>query len=403
MIRKGETVVHGGRAFVSYPLAEAHCSECGLPFSPNSRRFSCDMPTDKQKAERDNDGGGEFHEEYCSRECRNFARITRFGAVARNRKFQALELELFARYEQTFTTSNHTFGMHNDKKCGHDNTSAGTVTPTQTGATDAACDMDEKKKAGEAEMMEERMMKKRLRIHRMNERAMLSIFLPLLRVYSIALDRKLLPTALPEIRCLSGEAVFEPETFLPEFLSFYRRLTTITNTSLSVSFEEFVCLFAKLKANAFMDSIPHPFYMNNTKMGSSTGRKSSCDEDENDDEGHNNNNTNHETLPVIRLPVHKDLLNHSCAPNCAEEATTKSSSITAAPHESTGAPHAFSLTPGGACAVTPNIIALRDIHPGEEVTICYFPSIQPLTYAQRRVELSRRDFDCKCERCIQQR
>jgi hypothetical protein len=44
------------------------------------------------------------------------------------------------------------------------------------------------------------------------------------------------------------------------------------------------------------------------------------------------------------------------------------------------------------------VLALRDIAPGEEITICYVD--QEATLEERKIALRDYGFECDCERCV---
>jgi hypothetical protein len=130
------------------------------------------------------------HEEYCSRECRQNASQTYHAAVCTNKDFQSLELELYNNLKTAPTPSDY-------------NTAA--------------------------------------------------VFLLLLRVYGVSMAHKIIPSVLPQMRTLSGRLMFSAETLATDTLDFYTRLTRITGTKTTISYEEFICTLAKLTGNIFQE------------------------------------------------------------------------------------------------------------------------------------------------------
>lgn len=223
------------------------------------------------------------HEEYCSRDCRQAALESYHKPLCNNAAVQAMELDVYARYKS----------------------------PTANGS----------------------------------DRAQAALILLLLRVVGCSLKDRCVPSALPQLRLLSGRLVCSPTILATSMLDAYRRLVTATKTESTVSYEEVVGAMARLSANAF------------------------------------------QTESSILINVPRSMLNHSCRPNAWE-------------HSATG-----------------DVVALRNIDAGEEVTFSYYPQV---TYASgrrlgdgtdetagfapfdvRHAQLRLRNFDCRCSACAQ--
>jgi hypothetical protein len=130
------------------------------------------------------------HEEYCSRECRSHAMAHYHAKVCRNKEFQSLELELYAKL---------------------------------IAATDAS------------------------------EKALCALHLLLMRVMALAVHESSVPSAMRELRTLTGRATVAPKQLIGDTMDFYKRLTVITSTIASVNLEEIVGCLARLTANCIND------------------------------------------------------------------------------------------------------------------------------------------------------
>lgn len=174
VIAAGETIVKRTQPWLAYPLLEERCSHCCAPFG--IRRFAC----------QNND----CHEEYCSRDCRQFALEKYHREVCTNRAFQGLELEVYAKMKNAASPS---------------------------------------------------------------ARNEVAIHLLLLRVIAASCAHRVIPSALPELQSLAGRITFTPKVVATELLDFHRRLTSVTHTVTTISYEEMFCALAKIAANVFQD------------------------------------------------------------------------------------------------------------------------------------------------------
>jgi hypothetical protein len=94
-------------------------------------------------------------------------------------------------------------------------------------------------------------------------------------------------------------------------------------------------------------------------------------------------------LAALALAPGAALANHSCLPNCQVESSNASDADADAAAAGGGA---------GCGGLRVMLVALRDIAPGEELTVSYVPVTQPLE--ARRSELAaRHGFRCECARC----
>lgn len=95
-------------------------------------------------------------------------------------------------------------------------------------------------------------------------------------------------------------------------------------------------------------------------------------------------------LAALALAPCAALANHSCLPNCQVESYDNTDDDDAPPDGGGGA---------GCGALRVALVALRDIAPGEELTVAYVPVTQPLD-ARRRELAARHGFHCACARCV---
>ena len=328
-LEAGDVVITSHRPFVFVACAESHCAECGMPFN-GRRRFSCQHDDD-------------CAEEFCSRECRTHATKSWHGAVCSNQGFRELELDVFARLDKL------------------DKESADAEEQAAKGKSDgdgAAATAAQRAAQREATMLE----------------------LLLLRVYAVCLDRRVVPSALPEIRSLRGDLVFETTGLLSELFGFYKRLTTVTKTMTTVSFEDVFAVYAKLKSNAVPDLI---------------------------------------APSVLRLSTPGSLINHSCEPNAAyvvDEAMREERRVAIVSREdamkamATGADFLAQdekrNVPGGAFALQPPVKATRAVASGEELTVSYFGPdavAGKMSFANRQALHTAAGFVCLCRACLEQR
>jgi hypothetical protein len=128
------------------------------------------------------------HEEYCSRDCRSHALTLYHGKVCQNEGFQSIELDLFAQ---------------------------------MTAATSAT------------------------------RRNVLAGYLLTLRVVAASLLNRTVPTAIAEVRSLTGKLVFDPNDIAEEMLDLYDRLARFCGFVTSIHFEEFIGVYARIRSNSF--------------------------------------------------------------------------------------------------------------------------------------------------------
>lgn len=129
------------------------------------------------------------HEEYCSRECRQDAMSTYHGRVCNNGGFQGVELDIFTR-------------MHD----------------AATSAT---------------------------------ERNILAGYLLTMRIVAAAMLQRAIPSHIPEVRTMTGRLVFDPQELAGPLLDLYDKLSRFCGFTTSISFEEFVGVYSRVRANAF--------------------------------------------------------------------------------------------------------------------------------------------------------
>ncbi|KAG5477827.1 hypothetical protein LSCM1_05129 [Leishmania martiniquensis] len=136
-------------------------------------------------------GNRECHEEYCSRDCRQEAMALYHAAVCHNTEFQSIELDVFAQ-------------------------------------------MMEAKKAGAVV-----------------ERNAAAAQLLMLRVLSAGVQRHVVPSAMGQVRILSGRLTFSPQVLASSMLHLYERLTRALHIATIVPYEEMVGILARMTANCF--------------------------------------------------------------------------------------------------------------------------------------------------------
>ncbi|CBH13725.1 hypothetical protein, conserved [Trypanosoma brucei gambiense DAL972] len=157
------------------------------------------------------------HEEYCSRDCRTIALSRYHSRTCRIEGLQAIELDLFS----------------------------------QMKSSEAATD----KNSAAAQLL-------------------------MLRVLAASLQQQIVPSALSEVRILSGRLLFSPAALAGKFLEIYERFTRACSTSTSIPYEEMIGVLARVTTNCF--------------------HRENC----------------------VELSLPRSLLNHSCDANVAEDAET---------------------------------------------------------------------------------
>ncbi|KAG5503512.1 hypothetical protein JKF63_05652 [Porcisia hertigi] len=162
----------------------------------------------------------ECHEEYCSRDCRQEAMSHYHAGVCRNTDYRNIELDLFSQ-------------MTEARK-------AGTVT---------------ERNAAAAQLL-------------------------MLRVLSTGMQKHVVPSAMGQVRILSGRLTFSPEVLSRAMLHLYERLARALHIATIVPYEEMIGILARVTANCF----------------------------------------HREGTVELNLP--RSMLNHSCAANVAEDART---------------------------------------------------------------------------------
>nr|CCC92410.1 conserved hypothetical protein [Trypanosoma congolense IL3000] len=157
------------------------------------------------------------HEEYCSRDCRTMALSLYHSRTCRIGGLQAIELDLY----------------------------------TQMKSTEAASDRN----SAAAQLL-------------------------MLRVLAVSLQQQIVPSALSEVRILSGRLLFDPTALAGHLLTIYERFTRACCTSTSIPYEEMIGVLARVTANCF----------------------------------------HRDTYVELNLP--RSMLNHSCDANVAEDGET---------------------------------------------------------------------------------
>ncbi|KAG5478308.1 hypothetical protein CUR178_05023 [Leishmania enriettii] len=160
------------------------------------------------------------HEEYCSRDCRQEAMAHYHAAVCHNKDYQSIELDVFGQ-------------------------------------------MKEAEKGGAVA-----------------ERNAASAQLLMLRVLSAGMQKHVVPSAMGQVRILSGRLTFSPQMLSSSMLHLYERLARALHITTIVPYEEMVGILARVTANCF-------------HRGGTVG---------------------------LNLP--RSMLNHSCAANVAEDGQT---------------------------------------------------------------------------------
>ncbi|GET89017.1 hypothetical protein, conserved [Leishmania tarentolae] len=131
------------------------------------------------------------HEEYCSRDCRQEAMALYHAAVCRNKDYQNIELDVFAQ-------------------------------------------MTEAEKAGTAA-----------------ERNAAAAQLLMMRVLSTGMQKHVVPSAMGQVRILSGRLTFSPQVLATSMLHLYERLTRALHIATIVPYEEMIGVLARITANCF--------------------------------------------------------------------------------------------------------------------------------------------------------
>ncbi|EAN97481.1 hypothetical protein, conserved [Trypanosoma cruzi] len=154
------------------------------------------------------------HEEYCSRDCRTMALSLYHSRSCCNEGLQALELDMYTQMKASGTST--------------------------------------ERNAAAAQLL-------------------------MLRVLAVSVQQQVIPSALSELRILSGRLLFSPRVLAHSFLEIYERFTRFCHTATSISYEEMIGVLARVTANCF--------------------HRDTC----------------------VELNLSRSMLNHSCVANAAEE------------------------------------------------------------------------------------
>ncbi|ESL10507.1 hypothetical protein TRSC58_01760 [Trypanosoma rangeli SC58] len=157
------------------------------------------------------------HEEYCSRDCRTLALSLYHSRSCNIEGLQALELDMYTQMK-----------------------AAGTSTARNAAAAQ----------------------------------------LLMLRILAVSLQQQVIPSALSELRILSGRLLFSPKALSETFLEIYERFTRSCHTATSISYEEMIGVLARVIANCF--------------------HRETC----------------------VELNLARSMLNHSCVANAAEDSNS---------------------------------------------------------------------------------
>lgn len=131
------------------------------------------------------------HEEYCSRDCRAEALSLYHASVCHNKDFQSIELDVFSQMK--------------------DAQKAGSVAEQNAAAAQ----------------------------------------LLTLRLVAAGLQSQVVPSALGQVRILSGRLTFSPEVLCGSMLHLYERLARALHVATIISYEEFIGNLARVTANCF--------------------------------------------------------------------------------------------------------------------------------------------------------
>lgn len=345
-----------GGPWLQYPLFERHCSRCGVPLYEENNKGkgemdhasvtgtpgNSDRSTSSEANENAEMGREDRHapspstphanrkrvfpctnpkcsEEYCSRDCRQLALQEYHSHVCTNEEVQGIEIDLFTRMQQT------------------------------------------------EEVLEHRE---------------LATMLLTLRVLYTALSSQSSPTALPQMRILSGRASFSPHTLCGSLREEFHRIADALHVLTSISYEEFIGVYTRVWCNAHWVAEEEEETPATASAGSTAGndRKEapSCESI---------------SYKSIQLHLPYAMFNHSCDPNLIEGVVHPP--FHAGARSSTSLSNAFSVSP------IRTLVTSRPIQKGEELTRSYFPlSWLSLPYAERSAAMKALDFTCQCPRCV---
>lgn len=208
------------------------------------------------------------HEEYCSRDCRTKALTLYHSEVCANSEFQSIELDLYSQLQGAEREGN------------------------------------------------------------LSERNAAAAQLLMLRIVATAMQAKIVPSVLPQVRLLSGRLTFSPTVLSESMLHLYDRLASALHVHTIISYEELIGVLARVTANCFHQD----------------GK--------------------------VSLHIQRSMFNHSCEANVAQDSGSE------------------------------QWVCSRPVSAKEQLTINYYPHLKSLPYNERSAELSKRNFDCKCSKCL---
>lgn len=367
-----------GGPWLQYPLYDKHCSRCGVPLynekeeeeaysscgggcrihgeddsvsprtcsvdqSPSTTRHPSTPPITHSTtvSSRANARGRERRtfpctnpkcfEEYCSRDCRQLALQEYHSHVCTNEAAQGIEMDLFTRMQQT------------------------------------------------NEVVEHRE---------------LATLLLTLRILYASLSAQSSPTALPQIRILSGRATFTPSFLSGSMRESFHRIADALRVLTTISYEEFIGIYSRAWCNAhWVEEEEHgktPPQASSQSPSSPLSTLVSSGPSTALAEKHDPLSYGSASYRSIQLHLPYAMFNHSCDPNVTEGAVAS-----ALPRSDRS---------GGASKSSPpmrTLVTTRPIEKGEELTRSYFPSSWlSLPYAERSAVMKAMDFVCQCPRCL---
>lgn len=368
-----------GGPWLQYPLYERHCSRCGVPLykegegrreeeengkvrgsttSSSSNNNNNDNNRSKPQRHMKSEGEGcsstrtcstssslisstgpstqdrqtkrifpctnpKCCEEYCSRDCRQLALQEYHSHVCTNEAVQGIEIDLFSRMQQT------------------------------------------------EEVLEHRE---------------LATMLLTLRVLYAALSSQSSPTALPQMRILSGKASLSPRVLCGPMREEWDRIADALHVLTSISYEEFIGVYARVWCNAHWVAEEDEGEKARLVESTASTPSPSCES---------------ASYKAIQLHLPYAMFNHSCNPNVVEGVVMHPRHGVSPTGNASASDTPAALNKSLECFPIRTLMTARPVEKGEELTRSYFPlSWLSLPYTERSAAMRSLDFHCQCPRCL---
>lgn len=223
----GDVVIRAREPWLAYALGDSCCSMCAKPFG--HRHFACRNPR--------------CHEDYCSRECRTRA----FGLFhARGcdvPAIQGLELDMYGQHVAAVEAAALAAASAGLVGAAGSGAAEGGDGDAAVGSSGGNNDSGAVTKLPPSRLVYEAAVPSQ-------DAEVSAVALLTIRAMLAAVEANSVPSMLREVQTLRASFVFHPPAVATNMLAFYHRFVRHLGLVNSVSFEEFLGLFMRLRCNA---------------------------------------------------------------------------------------------------------------------------------------------------------